>query len=207
MASGQQLWASSGFTSQLSGSLFSDFSRWTWARVSIYECSPKNYLPAESSLPISPCLLYFILWHAINTLAQTADGNKINFCFKVSQLSYLTVWHTTWVQGCQTVYFQTKNTNLGNFLGTCNWRCWNFFAAWYMLWLFGIFFQGLVWCTKKNLPTLRRYAVITLTLLRTGETQTDLEHDLGRRTKVPSYQFGTNMPKFLPKCETVEPSI
>jgi hypothetical protein len=31
---------------------------------------------------------------------------------------------TTWEQGCQMVYFQTKNPNLGKFLVSCDERCW-----------------------------------------------------------------------------------
>jgi hypothetical protein len=37
-------------------------------------------------------------------------------------------------KGCQMVYFQTKNTNLGKFLGACNVR------GWYILWPFCLFY-------------------------------------------------------------------
>jgi hypothetical protein len=71
-------------------------------------------------------------------------------------------------QGCQMVYFQTKNPNLGIFLEglgmenvvkfydqleyfTSIW--YKFMAVWYSLWPFGIFFTiWYVW-TKKNLAT------------------------------------------------------
>jgi hypothetical protein len=71
-------------------------------------------------------------------------------------------------QGCQMVYFQTKNLNLGKF-----WRAlerkmllnymtiWIFFghlvyfmAIWYSLYSFGIFFPFWYVWTKKNLATL-----------------------------------------------------
>jgi hypothetical protein len=32
----------------------------------------------------------------------------------------------------------------------------HFTAIWYILWLFGIYFPALVFCTKKNLATLLR---------------------------------------------------
>jgi hypothetical protein len=51
------------------------------------------------------------------------------------------------VQGCQITYFQTKNTNLGNFWSLLQWpfdlNCGNlvyFVAIWYILWLFDILF-------------------------------------------------------------------
>jgi hypothetical protein len=64
--------------------------------------------------------------------------------------------------------FQTKNPKLSFFWGTFNGICWYIFgpfglfysnlvyfvATWHMLWLFGIFFPGLVCCTEKNLSYL-----------------------------------------------------
>jgi hypothetical protein len=69
-------------------------------------------------------------------------------------------------QGCQMLYFQTKNHNLSKF--------WRILQCWHILWTFGlfsdnlinfmaygiiggnfgIFFPVLVWCTEKNLATL-----------------------------------------------------
>jgi hypothetical protein len=64
-------------------------------------------------------------------------------------------------QGCQMVYFQTKNPNLGRgfewkmmlyFCSICHLPY--FMANWYIFWLFGIFCPALVSCRKKNLATL-----------------------------------------------------
>jgi hypothetical protein len=71
-------------------------------------------------------------------------------------------------QGCQMVYFQTKNPNLGNFWTALDWKMLVYFIAiWNILWTFGILYGHLVhfvfiWyifpvlvsCTKKNLATL-----------------------------------------------------
>jgi hypothetical protein len=78
-------------------------------------------------------------------------------------------------QGCQMVYFQTKKSQFGSFLGVCKGRGWyNFMAIWpifrtfgifyghlvyfmaicYICWLFGIFPPVLVITTEKNLATL-----------------------------------------------------
>jgi hypothetical protein len=51
-------------------------------------------------------------------------------------------------QGCQMVYFQTKNPNLGIFWRVLQWK------MLYILWSFGIFSPVLVCCAKKNLATL-----------------------------------------------------
>jgi hypothetical protein len=67
-------------------------------------------------------------------------------------------------------YLPTKNFNLG---GPCNGSCWYilwpldpiyghlvyFVTIWYILWLFGIFFPGVVCCTKKNLATLLAWSM------------------------------------------------
>jgi hypothetical protein len=72
------------------------------------------------------------------------------------------------VQGCQMVYFQTKNHNLGKFLKVLQLQILVFFwpfclfygqtvyftEIWYILWSPGIFFPVLVCCTDKNLATL-----------------------------------------------------
>jgi hypothetical protein len=67
-------------------------------------------------------------------------------------------------QGCQMVYFQTKNPNLGKFGRVLQWKMLVYFMAiWYILRSFGIvcgvlvyIFPVLVSCTKKNLATLAR---------------------------------------------------
>jgi hypothetical protein len=41
------------------------------------------------------------------------------------------------VQGCQMVYFQTKNPNLGNFWRDLEWK------GWYIIWLFKIYYGHL----------------------------------------------------------------
>jgi hypothetical protein len=68
-------------------------------------------------------------------------------------------------QGCQMVYFQTKNTNLGKFWKALKSKMSEYFMAiWNILWPFGtfyghfgnlvvmwyIFFSVLVYCIKKN---------------------------------------------------------
>jgi hypothetical protein len=71
-------------------------------------------------------------------------------------------------QGCQMVYFQTKNPNLGKFLSALDGKMLIYFEAiWNILQTFGIFyghllhfvfiwsfFPVLVSCTKNNLATL-----------------------------------------------------
>jgi hypothetical protein len=80
-------------------------------------------------------------------------------------VSYPGIIPHTWEQGCQMVYFQTKNPNLG---GSWNWKCWyilwpsgicygrvvKFMAVWYSLWhcCLMVYFQ-----TKNpNLDTYRK---------------------------------------------------
>jgi hypothetical protein len=72
-------------------------------------------------------------------------------------------------QGCQMVYFQTKNPNLGKFWRVLDWKkfisfLWPFgtfygylgyfTTIWYILYSFVTFGPVLVSCTKKNLATL-----------------------------------------------------
>jgi hypothetical protein len=72
------------------------------------------------------------------------------------------------VQGCQMVYFQTKNSNLGKFWRVLQWNMLVFYghafyftATRHILRRFSIFcgnlFPVLVYCAKKNLATLRRW--------------------------------------------------
>jgi uncharacterized Tic20 family protein len=82
-------------------------------------------------------------------------------------------------QGCQMVYFQTKNPDMGKFYRLWQWKMLVYFiAVWSILRPFGIFcghlvyfmvswydFPVLVYCTKKNLATLlRTYALKSLIL-------------------------------------------
>jgi hypothetical protein len=49
-------------------------------------------------------------------------------------------------QGCQMVYFQTKNRNLGKLWRVLRWKMLVYFTAiWYVLWSFGIFYGHLVY--------------------------------------------------------------
>jgi hypothetical protein len=71
-------------------------------------------------------------------------------------------------QGCQMVYFPTKNPNLGKFWRALEWKMLVYFmticniyshlvlvmAVWYSLWSLGIFFLFWYVWTKKNLATL-----------------------------------------------------
>jgi hypothetical protein len=71
-------------------------------------------------------------------------------------------------QGCQMVYFQTSNPNLGKFWRALDWKVLIYFMVmWNISWTFGIFYDNqvhlvfiwyifpvLVLCTKKNLATL-----------------------------------------------------
>jgi hypothetical protein len=73
------------------------------------------------------------------------------------------------MQGCQMVYFQTKNSTLGKFWRVLQWTMLVYFMAiWSILRSFGIFYGHLIYfvairyifpvllcCTKKNLATLR----------------------------------------------------
>jgi hypothetical protein len=84
----------------------------------------------------------------------------------IKQKAICGLFHASFVQGCQVVYFQTKNINLGKFLRALEWK------GWYILWLFvmllrpfGIFYGHLVHfptflvcCVKKNLATLYQMA-------------------------------------------------
>jgi hypothetical protein len=48
-------------------------------------------------------------------------------------------------QGCQMVYFQTKNPNLGRFWRALYWKMTIYFMAiWNISWTFGIFYDHLV---------------------------------------------------------------
>jgi hypothetical protein len=76
-------------------------------------------------------------------------------------------------QGCQMVYFQTKNPNLSPFWRALDWKIWIYFMAiWNILrtsWIFydhlvhfvfvlcsfGTIFPVLISCTEKNLATLQ----------------------------------------------------
>jgi hypothetical protein len=71
-------------------------------------------------------------------------------------------------QGCQMVCFQTKNTNLGKFWRTLDWKMLKYFmGTWNSSWTVEICYDHLehfvfIWylflvsvsCTKKNLATL-----------------------------------------------------
>jgi hypothetical protein len=58
------------------------------------------------------------------------------------------------LQGCQMVFIQTKNPNLGKFWRVLQRKMLYFNAICSILRSFGIFFPVLVFCTKKNLATL-----------------------------------------------------
>jgi hypothetical protein len=59
-------------------------------------------------------------------------------------------------QGCQVVYFQTKNPNLSKFWRALDWKmlvcCYVHLVHFVLIWC--SFFPVLVTCTKKNLATL-----------------------------------------------------
>jgi hypothetical protein len=73
-------------------------------------------------------------------------------------------------QGCQMVFFQTKNPNVGKFWRALDWKTlvyfmviWNslrpfgiFYCHLLKLWELGIFLTVLVNCAKKNLATLNQ---------------------------------------------------
>jgi hypothetical protein len=48
------------------------------------------------------------------------------------------------IQGCQMVYFQTKNPNLGKFWRACEWKMLYFITIWNILRPFGIIYGRLV---------------------------------------------------------------
>jgi hypothetical protein len=114
---------------------------------------------------------------AMSTVPRRHQGNVSYLHWPIQALVLLSTRFGTFnrsvcfVQGCQMVYFQTKNSNLGKF-----WRVlqrkmlvyfmsmfglfyghWKYVTAiWYILWPFGLFFPVLVCCTKKNLATLAK---------------------------------------------------
>jgi cytochrome bd-type quinol oxidase subunit 2 len=49
-------------------------------------------------------------------------------------------------QGCQMVYFHTKNTNLGKSGAHSIGKCWYIGKCWFILFAFGIFYGHLVKC-------------------------------------------------------------
>jgi hypothetical protein len=88
----------------------------------------------------------------------------IKICKEQKLLRRLCIVCRQCYQGCQMIYFQTKNPNLGNFRESCNGRCryilWpfgqfscQFMTIWYILWSIGIFpLFGMLY--QKNLATL-----------------------------------------------------
>jgi hypothetical protein len=66
----------------------------------------------------------------------------LQFCFR---LLYAEVNEHNLNHGCQMIYFQTKNTNLGKFWRALHWKILvNFMAIWYILVPFGIFYGYLI---------------------------------------------------------------
>jgi hypothetical protein len=60
--------------------------------------------------------------------------------------------HLTSHQGCQMVYFQTKNPNLGKFWSVLQWKMLvDFVAVRSILWQFGIFCGRLVYFSRLGL--------------------------------------------------------
>jgi hypothetical protein len=92
-------------------------------------------------------------------------------------------WLKLSARGCQMVYFQTKNPELGKFWMILQWKMlvynwWPFcqfssnlvyfMAIWYNFPHFGIFFTVLVCCTKKNLatPAVARPALLLFKVIK-----------------------------------------
>jgi hypothetical protein len=85
-------------------------------------------------------------------------------------------------QGCQMVYFQTKNPNLGESWRALDWKMLVYFTAiWDILRPFGAFFPVLVSCTKKNLATLLNIMPEMIRSERNGgyQTQTCIHKEIG----------------------------
>jgi hypothetical protein len=134
----------------------------------------KSGNPAMNARPIGEPLLF---WFAIIYLYVIPT---LHITYKVLKtLRFQTVRFVlskSVNQGCQMVYFQTKNPILVIFGRSCNRRCWSilrpfgifyghlrhFMAIRYIMWLFGIFFIVLVCCTKKNLATLVSTLLLTI---------------------------------------------
>jgi hypothetical protein len=96
------------------------------------------------------------------------DDTQGQGCHWVPYSSSLQTVSPRWLplyQGCQMVYFQTKNPNLGKFWSALQWNMlvnfiaihMYFTAVWYILWPFWSIFPVLVCCTKKNLATMPLY--------------------------------------------------
>jgi hypothetical protein len=104
-----------------------------------------------------------------NVLGNTlGDFLKKSSCHKLFTKKHAMAYKQ---QGCQMVYLQTKNFNLGKFWRALEWKIAGIIydnlkyltAIWYTLWPFGIYlnviwyiFPLLVCCTMKNLATLLR---------------------------------------------------
>jgi hypothetical protein len=88
-------------------------------------------------------------------------------------MASLSMCHST-NQGCQMVYFQTKNPSLGKFLRAIDWKMLIYFKdIWNILWTFGIYYDPsvhkycthlvqlsiLVFGTEKNLATLLQTSI------------------------------------------------
>jgi hypothetical protein len=101
---------------------------------------------------------------------EPASDFFLKWIFVDSFLPFSSTYICTLEQGCQMVYFQTKNPNLVKFGRVCNVRCWYillpfgkfsihllyFVAIWDLLRPFGIFFPrfGMLYREKSGNPVL-----------------------------------------------------
>jgi hypothetical protein len=98
-------------------------------------------------------LLLWLLWTAYVRIHSFFEIRNIRLCFSHSSDGHarlpLGSLQVIPVQGCQMIYFQTNNYNLGKFWRALQWKMLVYFMdiwsillyiIWYTLWQFGIFY-------------------------------------------------------------------
>jgi hypothetical protein len=134
-----------------------------------------------------------------------------SFCFTILFPRLYFGTHSDFGQGCQMVYFQTKNPTLGKF-----WRVLQRYILWpfgrfydhlvhfvairYILWSFGTFSPLLVCCTKKNLATLTLATLICFH--NAGDQSTRSNVTFLQRCKIAKQHSPTS---FLPPRQDESP--
>jgi hypothetical protein len=109
---------------------------------SYFLCLCKLTAPTHPLFPISwsliqsvashwPVTLQGFLWRLLFRGKPDCDEWKVN-CAKNKTSRFLD-------QGCQMVYFNTQNPNLGKFWRVSKWKCW------YILWPLGLFYGHILW--------------------------------------------------------------
>jgi hypothetical protein len=133
--------------------------------ISILVCNNEtSFKPGNVCMELGTCLGFKCPMYVPYSLVKC----KLCISVKPNTLHALTWTLSPRRQGCQIVWFQTKDPNLGKNFRASEWKMLIYFMAiWNILWIFGVFFDHsvyfvLIWCifpvlvscTKKNLATL-----------------------------------------------------